>query len=121
MTRIPCKHFIGHIDLLLVDDDTLIVSDYKPVERKVLKSLPQITAYALLLRDILKKKFDVSKLKMKCIGFSKDLAIEWNPDLLFREIINFTLEQNKKREIQLMTAHRTNKKNLLIELKKLKD
>ncbi len=113
------EFFIGHIDLLLVESDTLVIADYKPKLRKIYKSLPQITVYALFLRDRLKDYSKNSSVKIKCVGFTRDQAIEWNPDKIVPKIIEFVEKENKLRKSNLLTASRKNKKDLLNEIRKM--
>lgn len=53
---------------------------------------------------------------MKCIGFSKNQVIEWDPDLLLPELLKFIENQNKKRKTPLCTASRKEKKEIIKEL-----
>ncbi|MFX1392638.1 MAG: hypothetical protein ACFFAH_03605 [Promethearchaeota archaeon] len=104
------KYFIGHIDLLLLENDTLIVCDYKQEKRKIIKYLPQICAYGILLRERLNEYDNVRNIKLKCIGFTKNIAIEFNPDVILSEIIQLVKTQNKQRTHNLMYVDRRNKK-----------
>ena len=113
------EYFIGHIDLLLIEGDTLVIGDYKPKLREIYKSLPQITVYAVFFRDRLKDYSKNSNLKIKYVGFTKDYAIEWNPDILIPKIIEFVEKENKLRKNNLLTASRKSKKDLQEELKKI--
>ncbi|MFW9875255.1 MAG: hypothetical protein ACFFG0_19280 [Candidatus Thorarchaeota archaeon] len=113
------KFFIGHIDLLLIEDDTLVIADYKPDLRKIYKSLPQITLYAVFLRDRLRICNKNADIKINCVGFTKDQAIEWNPNIIFPRIIDFVKEENRIRKSNLLTANRKIKKDLLRELRNL--
>jgi len=114
------EYFIGHIDLLLVEGNTLIIADYKPKLREIYKSLPQITAYAIFLRDRLENYNKNLNLKIKCVGFTRDQALEWNPETIFPKIIEFVEKRNKNRKNNLLTANRKTKKDLQKELRKLK-
>jgi hypothetical protein len=107
------------VDLLLIKEDTLIIGDYKPTKWKIYKSLPQITGYALLLKERLKEYADVSNLTITCVGFSKSHIIEWDPEELYPQILKSIRKQNSKRDVPLFTASRKNKKELLEELEKL--
>jgi len=113
------EYFIGHIDLLLVEGNSLIIADYKPKLREIYKSLPQITVYAIFLRDRLENYSKNPNIKIKCVGFAKDKAIEWNPETIFPKIIEFVEKENYLRKNNLLTASRKNKKDLLKELRKL--
>ncbi|KKL76476.1 hypothetical protein LCGC14_2044510 [marine sediment metagenome] len=79
------KRVTGHIDILLIVGDTLYVVDYKPdghgdqmtnplsptykhLSSSFIQSIPQVAAYA----KILKKAYGVSK--VVCVTFNKDSA-----------------------------------------------
>jgi len=49
----------------------------------------------------------------------KTQANEWDPDILIKEIFNFIKKQNMIRKIPLKTAHRKDKKDLLIQMKRI--
>lgn len=71
----------GHIDLIMLIDDTIYIVDYKP-ERNYLRSLPQVAYYGLLLG----KKFRTDKIK--CVQFSKEDSWEYNPKILIENLPN---------------------------------
>ncbi len=74
----------GHIDFLFFFNNCLYICDYKPEKRDriFLKSIPQISAYGLILKEILK----VHNLKIKCITFNKTDAWEYQPSILYTDI-----------------------------------
>ncbi|HEC37209.1 MAG TPA: hypothetical protein ENI29_03175 [bacterium] len=91
----------GHIDLLLIKDGVLYVTDYKPDQSpkagvsnylSFINSVPQLAAYALVLRDLLGIE------QVQCITFNKDGAWSFDPDdsLIF---INKFLEGQSKLDL----------------------
>ncbi|KKL61501.1 hypothetical protein LCGC14_2194690, partial [marine sediment metagenome] len=88
----------GHVDLLLIKDGVLYVADYKPDQSpeigpnyylSFLNSVPQLAAYAMVLRDIL--GID----EVRCITFNKDRAWVFDPDESLAFINKFLTEQGK--------------------------
>ena len=92
------SYYTGHIDVLAVIDGTLVVADYKPDETEIIKSLPQICAYAYMLKQRL-GLIDFNKIM--CVGFSKDVVWSFHPQILERELLNFITEMNAKRNFPL--------------------
>lgn len=78
------ESFTGHIDLLLFDetDGSLVVADYKP-ENQLLKSLPQVATYGLVMKRLLRFP------KVKCVSFSKDKAWVYDPEIIRTQIPNY--------------------------------
>ena len=76
------KFITGHIDLVQIVNDTIIIADYKP-EGKFLVSLPQVAAYGLLIKSILNLS------KIKCVSFNKKEAWEFDPEILKVEVKEF--------------------------------
>ena len=83
------QYLTGHIDLLFLLDNTLIVADYKPslltkqsgkLVKKFFHSLPQICLYGLLLKDL----FDINDIK--CITFNQHKAWVYDPAQILKEI-----------------------------------
>lgn len=87
------EYFSGHIDVLAYYNDMIIIGDYKPTEKEIFRSLPQINAYAYLVKQQLQlDNFE----KLVCIGFSKDVVWAFKPQTL--EYINkFVKFENAKR------------------------
>ncbi|KKN25235.1 hypothetical protein LCGC14_0886890 [marine sediment metagenome] len=87
----------GHVDLLLIKDGVLYVADYKPDQTpeiglnylSFLNSVPQLAAYAIVLRDIL--GID----EVRCITFNKDGAWVFDPDESLAFIEEFLAVQSK--------------------------
>jgi len=71
----------GHIDFLFFFNNCLYVCDYKPEHRDriFLRSIPQISAYGLLLE----KMMNLPNLQIKCITFNKTNAWEYEPSILY--------------------------------------
>lgn len=101
--RNSLNHFIGHIDLILFQNDTLIIADYKQDENEIFRSIPQICAYGIIIREMLKEYGDISNVKICCVGFSNKVAWVFNPDILKKEILIFIQNVNSKRNIPLLT------------------
>jgi hypothetical protein len=75
------NYISGHIDFLIYYNGILYICDYKPDKRdkNFLRSLPQVSYYALLLGEFL----NFPDLKIKCITFNKYQAWEYDPFRLF--------------------------------------
>ncbi len=103
--EIPCwiplmngKFITGHIDALIVKDNTIYVGDYKLDREEIFRALPQICAYGLMLKDRL-SDIDLNlRFQVKCFGFSKDEAWVFDPDILNDYILNFILNTNLDRK-----------------------
>ena len=93
-------YFTGHTDLLAISNDTLIVADYKPTENEIFKSIPQICAYAYMIKQRL--GFPTFT-KILCVGFSKDVAWSFDPNILEKEILQFIKFINSKRKAPLQS------------------
>jgi len=81
----------GHIDILLIKDNKICVVDYKPDEKNLLRSIPQIASYGLILSEIL----DLEVNKIRCISFNRNEAWEYCPSILL-DNINKVAESLKK-------------------------
>ncbi len=79
--------FTGHIDLLLFDetDGSLVVADYKP-ENHLLRSLPQVATYGLVMKRLLKLKH------VKCVSFSKEKAWVYDPEIVRSSLPQFMVQ-----------------------------
>lgn len=97
------EYFSGHLDVLAFYNDTIIIGDYKPNEKEIFRSLPQICAYAYLLKQQLKLK---NFKKIVCIGFSKDIVWGFKPQIL-EDIYNFVKCENTKRTENLKCKGRS--------------
>lgn len=96
--------YIGHIDIILHQEGSLILGDYKQNEIKIFKGLPQIMAYGLMLKERLLEEFGVNlKNKILCVGFSRDVAYSFDPEVLYSVILNFIEAINHKRGIPLLS------------------
>jgi len=87
------EYFSGHIDVLAFYNDMIIIGDYKPSEKEIFKSLPQINAYAYLIKQQLQLN---NFKKIICIGFSKDVVWAFKPQVL-EDISNFVKLTNTRR------------------------
>ncbi len=99
----------GHIDLLFVKDDMLIVADLKPKGKsEIFTSIPQIMAYGIMIRNRLKDFGNTKSFKIKCVGFYKKGAWSFDPEDIEREIIDFLMyeKQRSKRE-KFIESHET--------------
>ena len=109
--KIGVINYTGHIDLLAVFDNTLVIADYKPTEAEVLRSIPQILAYAYMLKERLGLKGFKNVL---CVGFTKDIAWSFNPSILEAEVIDFINYANQTRKSPLYS--KKNKGKAITEL-----
>ena len=93
----------GHIDLLGIRDDKLIIIEYKPSISQVYKGLSQVCTYAYMISKTLGIELD----KIECIIYSPDLALYFNPEIL-EDIIEFIHGQNTKRQTRLTLRYNQN-------------
>jgi len=96
--KISTINYTGHIDLLAVIDNTLIIADYKPTEKEVLRSVPQILAYAYMIKQRLGLK---GFKNVVCVGFTKDIAWSFTPSILEAEVLDFINNTNLSRKTPL--------------------
>ena len=96
--KIGITNHTGHIDLLAVIGNTLVIADYKPTENEVLRSVPQILAYAYMLKQRLGLK---GFKNVVCVGFTKDIAWSFNPSILETEVLDFINYANFSRKTPL--------------------
>ncbi len=93
---------VGHIDLNIVNNNTLFIADLKDDETDVIKSLLQIFSYGLMQkRLIFKNSSDFNAFDLKCIIFTKDEVWEFDPEVLKSEFIDFIKYANSLREKNL--------------------
>ena len=80
----------GHIDLLAYDNinSQLIIIDYKP-EGYFHRSLPQVAAYGLILKRILKIK------NVYACSFNKDEAWFYDPEILREDFIPYIINEQE--------------------------
>ena len=96
------EYITGHIDFLFALDNYLIIADLKPQGRQeILKAIPQLLAYAMMLKERLKSLNDDRLLSFKflCLGFSKDEAWVFDPDDVKKEILYFMKKKGVKSPI----------------------
>ncbi len=95
------RDITGHIDLIGVDDDMLVIAEYKPEKAQVYKGIVQACIYGLLISDMLKIKAD----KIKCIIYCPDLALSFKPNIA-EDILQFIHNLNLTRQSRLMLNHK---------------
>lgn len=94
--KVKGKEVTGHIDFLGIENNKLIIIEYKPDNTQVIKSIAQVIVYAYLLSKTLEIDID----KIECINFSPDLIYSFKPEII-KDIISFIDKQNSKRENNL--------------------
>jgi len=109
--KIGVINYTGHIDLLAVLGNTLVIADYKPTEKEIMRSIPQILAYAYMIKERLGLK---SFKNVLCVGFTKDIAWSFNPSILEAEVIDFINYANTTRKSPLYS--KKNKGKAITEL-----
>lgn len=74
----------GHIDILSVIGDTIIIADLKPLcKNEIFKSIPQILVYAFCLEEILwRYGIPRQNYSILCIGFCKDEAWKFDSRIM---------------------------------------
>ncbi len=97
------ENITGHIDLLGVKDDTVIVIEYKPDIIQVYKGITQVCIYAYLISEILEINVD----KFKCIIYSPALALSLTPKVI-NDVIEFVHALNLKRESKITLKYKPN-------------
>ncbi len=96
------KFFTGHIDLIYIKSNEIIILDLKPGGKTTfLKSIPQLVAYAILLKSISMEYFDrdedlAEKIQFKCMGFSKNKGWYFDPFIVQDYIIPFLKYEKDK-------------------------
>ena len=86
-----------NIDLIAVKGDTLYICDYKKDTSEIYKSLPQVASYGVMLKERIKHHCNLNNFNVKCLSFSSEKALEFDPEILKAEITEFArLWQEKK-------------------------
>lgn len=114
---------IGHIDIILFINGSLIIADYKQDENEIYRSLPQLTAYGILLKDRLEDYGVHINNNLLCIGFSKDMAYSFNPEDLYPKLLQFVKFTNSNRNSCLLSRKipkNSKRTDLYNDLKRLK-
>ena len=96
----------GHIDFLFEFNNKLIIADLKPQGKsEILKSMPQLLAYAIMLKDRLKElnKNQDLNFEILCLGFSKKSAWIFKPDKVGNEILTFMNKTSVKSSVIKIT------------------
>ncbi len=83
--HMPPKSITGHIDLLQIAEDEVMVVDYKP-EGNFMRSLPQVAFYGYLLGK------NLTLDKVTCISFNDKEAWKYSPQILVEDL-NYLLEK----------------------------
>ena len=114
---------IGHIDIILFINGSLIIADYKHDENERYRSLPQLTAYGILLKGRLEDYGVHINNNILCIGFSKDVAYSFNPEDLYPKLLQFVKITNSNRNSCLLSRKipkNSKRTDLYNDLKRLK-
>jgi hypothetical protein len=85
----------GHIDLIMLRNDEIIVADYKLNRFQMLRSIPQICIYGYLLNKMLTNLG--LNLSIKCLLFSPREAWEFSFRILETHFLNFINKTNNLR------------------------
>jgi len=80
------SYLTGHIDLMDISNDSLLIIDYKP--NSFFHSLPQIAMYGLVIM----KEFGIKNLE--CLVFNKDRVWIFKPIPLMKNILSFLSSLN---------------------------
>jgi len=97
--------YTGHIDLLLINNNCIVIADYKPDKTEILKSLPQICVYGLMLEYILNKIDDTVKINIDCMVFNKNRAWKFKPEILNSYILDFVKYMKHERNVPLLSKN----------------
>ncbi len=114
---------IGHIDIILFINGYLIIADYKQDEDEIYRSLPQLTAYGILLKNRLEDYGVHINNNLLCVGFSKDMAYSFNPEDLYPKLLQFVNITNSNRNSCLLSRKipkNSKRTDLYDDLKRLK-
>ena len=115
--KLKNKYAVGLIDLLLIDENRLIITDYKLNEKEMIRDFPQIFTYGIILRDIFLDVCDV-----RCAIFNRELIWEFDPNLVGNELINFLKIYNSRRDKPLLSqlfSAGLSRTNLLEDIKSI--
>ena len=85
---------IGHIDLVQIKSNKLIIADYKPERESLVTSLPQVLSYGLMAQIYI----GLNSKDIICISLNKKEAWAYNTEILLSEVKNFVVTQNQKRK-----------------------
>ncbi|MBD3212941.1 MAG: hypothetical protein GF311_10065 [Candidatus Lokiarchaeota archaeon] len=99
--EVPCfkyintldRYYTGHIDLLSIDGHIITILDLKRTKQQVLKSIPQLFCYYILLKDHLESVFPNIDFTIRVVGFTPSNVYEIECHSLKGAILKF-LEAN---------------------------
>ncbi len=114
--------FTGHMDLLLFENHRLNIIDYKYDLEDMLRSFPQICAYGIMLNNLLNKyAWRTRNFTLKCVMFTKNEAIEFDPSILVIDILPFIQKLNSQRKEPLKAKlyPKNSASELLVDIEKL--
>ena len=106
------ENLIGHIDLLGIEKDKILIYEYKPEESQAYKGLPQVCVYAYMISKTL--NIDINKIE--CTVYTPNVSITFKSTII-NDIIKFVKIENSKRRKELTLKR--NPKNIERELLKL--
>ncbi len=91
------KYLTGHVDVILIIGDIVLIVDYKPdmtpgfsttrIYDNFARSFPQVASYALTAKDQLK----LQNKKIYSVTFNKDAAWVYEPEFMLKEMNDFML------------------------------
>lgn len=111
------SYFTGHIDLIMVKGDSLIICDYKKDIYEIYKSIPQIAAYGIMVKERIKSSCNLNEIKVKCLIFSSQTAIEFDPEIIKTEIKEFICLWGRKKNKPMVI--KGSSRNLIDYIEKL--
>ncbi len=91
------KYLTGHVDVILVIGDTVLIVDYKPdmtprfsttkIYDNFARSFPQVSSYALAAID----QLGLQNKKVYSVTFNKEAAWVYEPEFMLKEMNDFML------------------------------
>ena len=92
------EYYVGHIDLNLINNNTLIIADLKDDDTDIIKSLIQIMSYGINQKHNMFEKIpDFNAIDFKCLAFTKDELWVFDPELFKLDCIKFIKYANSVR------------------------
>ena len=92
----------GHIDFLFVFENYLVIADLKPRGKvEILKSIPQILAYSIMLKERLLELTEARSINFNliCLGFSNEVAWVFKPEETRKNVLKFMESKGVKTSI----------------------
>ena len=96
--KVAGTYIAGHLDILFLNGNHIIIGDYKRNLQEIKDGLPQITTYAILFKNLLKKYSpEIESIPLICVCFTDKYAVHFDPEQLAPKLLRFIQIENQLR------------------------